>query len=99
MQCPREESYFSSAKLSDTFQFFNMEESFDGYEVAERFDVWQKCKPQETEAALHHNKDKRIAAFEAKQKGQNDRNLMWCMVGPVFWTEKKIFVRKWKYQF
>ena len=53
-----------------------MVESFDGYGGAEVFEIWQKCKPQETEAALHHNKDRRLVAFEAERKGQNDRNLM-----------------------
>ena len=66
-----------SGKLSATFQFSNMVESFDGYGVAEVFDVWQKCKPQETEAALHHNKDRRLAAFEAKKKAKIEKSVAW----------------------
>ena len=44
-------------KCSGEAQISNMVESFDGYGVAEVFDIWQKCKPQETEAELQHNKD------------------------------------------
>ena len=65
-----------SGKLSATFQFSNMVESFDGYGVAEVFDVWQKCKPQETEAALHHNKDRRLTAFEAKKRPKYRKALL-----------------------
>ena len=50
-----------SGKLSDTSQISNMVESFDGYGVAEVFDIWQKCKPQETEAELQHNKDRQTS--------------------------------------